>query len=110
EISHQVATRSRKRATPRIPDTVGRGGALARNDLVLRVHCCEDDLLDAATTHAASTAGFFAASSCSLTGALSSRREIMTESISTWAISSVPMSRSMSLYFSGPREFHPWNR
>ena len=34
----------------------------------------------------------------------------MVQSISTWPISSVPMSMIMSRYFSGPRQFQPWNR
>ena len=58
----------------------------------------------------APTIEFLAASSWSSTGEVSSSRAIMVASISTWPISSVPMSMIMSLYFCGPRQFQPWNR
>ena len=51
-----------------------------------------------------------AASRCSSSEAPSSNLAINVASISTCAISSVPMSRSMSRYLAGPRQFHPWKR
>jgi hypothetical protein len=58
----------------------------------------------------APTREFRAASSWSSTGEVSSSRAIMVASISQCAISSVPMSRIMSRYLAGARQFHPWNR
>src|SRR3954454_5487549 len=45
-----------------------------------------------------------------LSGWWCSSRSIIVTIISTWASSSVPMARSMSLYLPGRRQFQPWSR
>src|SRR5215212_4536532 len=55
-------------------------------------------------------ASFDRSAESGLSGAWSSSRSIIVMIISTWASSSVPIARSMSLYLPGSRQFQPCSR
>src|SRR5215204_5909757 len=98
EVCEKIATRDHVSGGPGETDAVGWCGTEPRDDDVLRVHA---PTIASSIRMTAPRSEFLAMSSCCSTGEVSSRRAIMVASISTWPISSVPMSRIMSLYFCG---------
>src|SRR5215216_4166039 len=73
---------------------------------LIMASCVSPPPRTAPTTPPSPSSAAFSAS----TGEVSKSLATMVASISTWPISSVAVSSSMSRYLAGPRQFHPWKR